>query len=295
MSRVRNFCITCNNYTEATIDALKSLEIIKYGLLGREIAPTTGMKHLQGYIQLTKQQTLKALQKKLTKVGVKCALFVAKGDYKANYAYCSKDDNVEEWGVAKKQGRRTDIEALYDLVVEGASNVEIAEQAPAPYIKYYKAVDRLRCDINQDKGTKAIKEAFKDAELKTWQKEVVEELKTQDNRTVKWITDLDGNKGKTFLAKYLIANNGAFYVQGGKCADIAYAYQYQDTVVFDFTRSQEEIINYSVIESFKNGILFSPKYSSVSKVFKSCKVLCLSNFYPDRSKLSEDRWDITTL
>lgn len=49
------------------------------------------------------------------------------------------------------------------------------------------------------------------------------------------------------------------------------------------------------MKKFKNGIVLSTKYESVQKCFPSAKVLCLSNFDPDREKLSKDRWSVTTL
>jgi len=81
-------------------------------------------------------------------------------------------------------------------------------------------------------------------------------------------------------------------VTNGKCADIAHAYNYEEIVVFDFSREQEERINYQIIEKFKDGRIFSPKYDSKCKVFKGARVIVFSNFDPDKSKLSEDRWDV---
>lgn len=72
--------------------------------------------------------------------------------------------------------------------------------------------------------------------------------------------------------------------------DIAYAYNYEPWVVFDFTRDKELIVNYSVIEHLKNGVIFSWKYESFTKRFPSPKIICLSNFTPEFDKLSKDRW-----
>lgn len=110
-----------------------------------------------------------------------------------------------------------------------------------------------------------------------------------------WYVDLEGGVGKTWLAKYLVATKGAFYMQGGKVADVAHAYGGQEYVVCDFTRDKEQVVQYSAIEAFKNGMLFSPKYDSTTKVFKPAKVICFSNWMPDTSKLSMDRWKIKTI
>jgi hypothetical protein len=57
-----NFCFTLNNPTDADKASLEALvpAIIKYLVYGNEVAPTTGMHHLQGYAQTVKQYRLPA-------------------------------------------------------------------------------------------------------------------------------------------------------------------------------------------------------------------------------------------
>ena len=52
-------------------------------------------------------------------------------------------------------------------------------------------------------------------------------------------------------------------------ADVKYAYQGQHIVLWDLSisRSQQEHINYEVIESIKNGVYLSTKYESAMRVF----------------------------
>lgn len=114
----------------------------------------------------------------------------------------------------------------------------------------------------------------------------------QDSRKVLWVWEATGSVGKSWLAKWLIVNRDAFYIQNGKNADIAYAYSNEEYVVMDLTRSQENMLNYGMIESFKNGVFFSPKYNSTTKIFKPVKMVIFANWQPDKEKLSEDRWDI---
>lgn len=89
-----------------------------------------------------------------------------------------------------------------------------------------------------------------------------------------------------------MATENAFYISGGKTADIALAYARQDIVIFDFAREQEERVNYHCIEKFKDGLMWSPKYNSKTKIFRPPRVLVFSNFEPDVTKLSADRWDL---
>ena len=65
MSRSQNWVFTINNYTEETIERLCQIPIEKAWIVfGKETAPSTGTKHLQGYIALadrTKRRTVEKL------------------------------------------------------------------------------------------------------------------------------------------------------------------------------------------------------------------------------------------
>ena len=50
-------------------------------------------------------------------------------------------------------------------------------------------------------------------------------------------------------------------------------------------------MNYEVLESIKNGVLFSSKYDFKVKEFQVPHFIVLANFAPDESKLFYDRWD----
>ncbi len=50
-STIRRFCWTLNNYTEEDVDGLQKdlAELCKFAIFGREVCPTTGTEHLQGF------------------------------------------------------------------------------------------------------------------------------------------------------------------------------------------------------------------------------------------------------
>lgn len=73
----------------------------------------------------------------------------------------------------------------------------------------------------------------------------------QPEREVLWYWEEAGNAGKSFLADWLEIHRDAFVVTGGKFADIAYAFNYQEVIVFDFARDQEERFPYKLLEDFK--------------------------------------------
>ncbi|OWF45429.1 Master replication protein [Mizuhopecten yessoensis] len=145
--------------------------------------------------------------------------------------------------------------------------------------------------IYKEKQQKA-KDGLENCVLHPWQKKVYDMMHIQDDRTVMWLYDEEGNKGKTFLSQYMAAHEDCIVLENGGKKDLAFAYQEQEYVVFDFTRSMEEHINYSFIEALKNGRIFSSKYESHIKIFNPAKVLCCANLLPDKTKLSADRWMI---
>lgn len=150
------------------------------------------------------------------------------------------------------------------------------------------------------KGVKIIQEVRDPIiEPREWQQEAIMMLTQPPNdRTINWWVDIEGGKGKTALCKHLCLKHKALYLNG-KCADMKYAIaewlkQGNDLnlIVIDYTRSMEQFVSYQGLEEIKNGIFFSTKYESGMVMYNSPHVFVFSNFYPDQSKLSEDRWNI---
>lgn len=125
-----------------------------------------------------------------------------------------------------------------------------------------------------------------------WQSRLAEDLAaTPDNRKIIWIYDIVGNSGKSYFATHFNAKT-SYYVTGGRAADIYYGYQYEAVVFFDLARMKQDIVQYDVMESFKNGQFYSTKYECKNVKFNTPHVVVFANFYPDTTKLSADRWDI---
>lgn len=91
MSRSRGFTFTIFDHNLET--ALQLLGF-KYLVYGRELCPTTLREHLQGYIFFQNARALKTIKKKLPGAHIE----IAKGPPSANYAYCTKDGDYEEYG-----------------------------------------------------------------------------------------------------------------------------------------------------------------------------------------------------
>lgn len=133
---------------------------------------------------------------------------------------------------------------------------------------------------------------MKEITLKPWQEKVLKMMDEQNDRQVLWIYDEQGNRGKTLLAKHQHITNNVFYTTNASTKDITFAYNRESKVIIDLSRSVEDRVNCSVIEQLKNGLMFSAKYQSRTKVFNPPAVCVMSNFLPDTKKLSKDRCQI---
>ncbi len=58
----RRYIFTLNNYTEEDVKILMEEKVFfSYLLFGKEIAPTTGTPHLQGYFELPKKKIMRGI------------------------------------------------------------------------------------------------------------------------------------------------------------------------------------------------------------------------------------------
>lgn len=126
MSRARAFVFTLNNYKDTDEEHIKGINC-RYLVYGREVAPTTGTEHLQGYIYFDSQKTFSAV-KKLFK-NDKIHIEVAKGNGKQNREYCVKDNSFFEKGEMPNQGKRSDIDVIRDTIKDGGNIREVVETA----------------------------------------------------------------------------------------------------------------------------------------------------------------------
>ena len=132
-------------------------------------------------------------------------------------------------------------------------------------------------------------------QLRPWQQECLDIVQAQDDRTVTWIRDSDGNNGKTVLCKEMALHyKAAVFGNAGK-KDLSYAYNDQEIIAFNLTRTTTDRINYESIEAFKDGLMFSGKYESETKVFNSPNMLVMSNELPNYKAMSADRWQVYDL
>lgn len=133
-----------------------------------------------------------------------------------------------------------------------------------------------------------------------WQQELKRELReTPHPRKIIWYCDQVGGAGKTTFAVHMHLENpdDNIIVKNGRSADVAAAIG--DTqprvVIVDLSRTQEDHMNYQVLEDLKNGVIFQSKYKSRMLVFETPHVVVFANFLPNLAALSADRWDVRTV
>lgn len=299
----KRWVFTLNNYTtEEYQKVIDTLTVLKptYAIVAKETGEN-GTPHLQGFVSLTKRIRMMPLK---TLISPRCHLEPALGTDMDNQTYCSKQDE-SPWqlgeprtSVSEKGGNSRNAVNVVREILNGKSIEDIfsdSDLAPA-LIVHNKNIKTVISDIKQERETKKLKLEFENVQLRPFQKMCMDILNGPVcNRSVYWFWDHQGNTGKTWFSKYLVAMHDAIRLENGKSADLKYAYTGQRIVIFDFSRSTMDRINYEAIEAIKNGLVFSGKYESTAKIHSIPHVLCFANCEPELQKLSMDRWKVHSI
>jgi len=87
--------------------------------------------------------------------------------------------------------------------------------------------------------------------IRVWQKKAIRLLDEQTNRQILFVVGAEGGEGKSTFGDYLCRNSGYIKLPN-KTAEAAFLFTGQVGVVFDFSRSSAEHINYDSIEQVIN-------------------------------------------
>ena len=264
----KRWCFTLNNWTDADVARLKKVNC-KYMVVGVEVGDK-GTPHLQGYVRLTKSTRFNAVKKL---IGPRAHIEPARGTELENDKYCRKDGVIAlEMGtmnpeISAKGCKAQTTETIHHLIALRIKGVSVATIAASDdvvaYYKYERMIEKTVAEYKQEKNILELKETYVDINWRLWQLKLIEYLQNEpDERKIVWYVDEKGNSGKTFITKYLLTQGDCLRYENGKSADIKFALNGQSIVVFDLSRSQETHVNYEVIESVKNGVVFSTKYES---------------------------------
>lgn len=298
-SRAKRWCFTLNNWTAPEVQHLSTL--VENGsatflIFGREIGEQ-GTPHLQGYVEWNAAIRLTTCKNRLG--SARFHVEVARGDAAANITYCTKENDFEEFGErpAAGQGRRSDLERFYDWADEFTADngrppdtPEIAQQFPTVLTKYRNvpSIVRLRADRVL---------FFPDPQPRNWQLDLERRLDgPADDRKIFFIVDRDGNRGKSWFAKWYFQNHrqDTQLLSIGKSTDLAHVVRSSTRVfIFDVPRGSMQYLQLQVLEAMKNQWVFSPKYTSMTKTLQHVPhVLVLCNEHPDvcATRMTADRY-----
>jgi len=292
----KNWCFTLNNPTDEETEDLRNLfesnENIQYLVFQTECENTI---HHQGFIQLKVKKAMSTLKEYL---GDRVHLEKTKGTPLQAAEYCQKEDTrldgpFEFGTISPGKGARNDIKEFTESMKENLlTESQIIDLFPAMLAKYPRYVKTLTNSIQE---SKVIRSPL--VPRPGWQSDLHTVLQgPAHNRQVTWYIDEVGNTGKsTFAREWRCNGQSGFIITGGRHQDIYYAYERQSVVFIDLARVAVDKVPYEVMENFKNGGFLSTKYESKWVMFNIPHVIVFSNFQPDQSKLSEDRWNIINI
>ncbi len=117
MARARSYCFTSFKLSLPIEQDGKLPEGCTYICWGEEVCPTSGRKHLQGFVQFAEAVSIKTVKRRVGDDGLH--LERRRGSVKDAVQYCAKDGCFKEYGDKPKQGERTDITKCLELVLGG--------------------------------------------------------------------------------------------------------------------------------------------------------------------------------
>lgn len=170
---------------------------------------------------------------------------------------------------------------------------------------YCSKENNYTTNIQEDRKRKFLNH-YKNVEWYDWQKKILELCAGKpDDRKINWVVDFGGNKGKSFLTKYLYLIYNCIIADGKKDNVFNQIHTFYepdnnngkeiDLVLLDIPRHNENYVNYGMLEQIKNGLVFSGKYEGGCHIFNSPHLIVFANFEPDLNKFSRDRWNIINL
>lgn len=149
MSRSRNYCFTLNNWTPDEKAAILAWAC-KYLVIGEELGEEK-TPHLQGYVEWSQGV---AISPTLKKLGARIHWEARKGTAQQAAAYCKKDGAFTEIGTISAQGKRSDLDAVAEMVMAGEPISDIAETHPGTFIRFGQGILRLKTALMRHRTEK---------------------------------------------------------------------------------------------------------------------------------------------
>ena len=259
------WCFTWNNYPEDWADVIRErVDAVKvrFPLLkwigGEEVAPTTGTKHIQGYMEFTPSGPDAKRVRPVSALGLPKE--VHWGDKNGKPCRGSRQDNINY--CSKECG---------NLV----STFKIPKSLWVPEIRGWQleAAELLKVDPLLD--TRSIH----------WFWEPNGNM--GKSSFARWAIASHALKGTP----------EEIVLVGGKAADMKHAIaghkekygEYPTKIIVDIPRESLQYVSYAGLEEVRNGLFFSGKYESGMVLMNPPTMLVLANSPPEEGKWSQDR------
>ncbi len=292
----KHWVFTVFNYSDESllhVFLLSEDSAVSYIVVGREIAPTTGTRHLQGFVSFASRKSFAAVRGLLPTSHIECA----RGSPTQCRTYCIKDGDYDEYGEVppSTQGKRTDWETYRDwcsALSEIPTDRELMLEFPGLYGRYRGS---MRCMADE----LAPPTTLRDGPLRPWQSDLKDKLEgPADDRTIEFVVDDAGGSGKSWFCGYMVSRVSGVQLLGpGKRDDLAYMIDVSKRIfLMNVPRLQMEFLNYGLLESLKDRMVLSPKYDSRMKLLhETPHVVVFCNEMPDRAKMTADRFSLNEL
>lgn len=296
-SLAKRWVFTLNNPTEEEEEQIRAWASTnpEYLIFGRETGLNNGVPHLQGFVILKRKRRL--VQLKRIPGFARAHFEVARGSTAAAADYCKKDGDFFEFGdtPVNEQGRRSDFESFKEWCKTRNSpptETEIADAYPSLFGRYRASCLKFVDLFGPKPGLVAATST-----LRTWQQDLYSAIMEPANdRKIVFVVDNEGNIGKSWFIRFMISKHPDLvqHLSVGKRDDLAFAVDVTKSIfLFDIPREQMEYLQYSVLEQIKDGLVFSPKYESRTKVLRhKSHVVVFCNEEPNYEKLSRDRYAV---
>lgn len=311
MPEVTRYVFTTNNYTPADETHVRSAAAdVRYLVFGFETGES-GTPHLQGFVIFNHSKTLGQAKRA---IGPRAHLERARGSNLDASNYCKKGiQSHEEWVALKEKGPNFGKEAVFeefgsfppepnkthrfDAFKEWVlahphkpRRDEVATEFPSIFLQYGRCMEWIDLIYPAPQPPTGV-------ELRSYQRRLEERLEQEpDDRKIIFVIDPVGNTGKSFFGKYMYRKHpdDVQILSIAKRDDLCHTVnEHKSIFIFDVPRSQSEFLQYSVLESLKDGLVFSPKYQSRMKMLtKKAHVVVMMNERPDMNKLSTDRYEV---
>lgn len=143
---------------EERFQALIDNDVWRFCAYGEEVCPTTGVLHYQVYFSYPNPRSVDKVRHDFYGHHIE----VMRGSFKENEDYCSKEGRFTKLGEEPRQGNRTDLEYVCEMVREGAKPMDLVVECPntiAQYERFFSKYEQ-HCKYERLKANVDVPEVY---------------------------------------------------------------------------------------------------------------------------------------